>query len=54
MSPLATLNWLFDYYSWGKDGTIIRNATSLKKNDSIDIRLGTGMISAEVKDIYDP
>ena len=54
LSPLATLKRGYSITTYGgKNGTIVRNATSLKKNDAIDIKLDTGMISAEVKDIYD-
>ena len=54
LSPLATLKRGYSITTHGgKNGTIVRNATNLKINDVIDIRLGTGMISAEVKDIYD-
>ena len=54
LSPLATLKRGYSITTYGgKEGKIVRNANSLKKNDVIDVRFSTGIISANVKDIHD-
>ena len=54
LSPLATLKRGYSITSpTGERGKIITNANNLKKRDAIDIRLSTGIVSAEVKKIYD-
>ena len=54
LSPLATLKRGYSITTYGgKEGKIVRNANSLKKNDVIDVRFSSGIISANVKDIHD-